>query len=1703
MRADGTAGDGAVVLARRDVRAPHVGDDDDDGARIDVAFATRDDEADGDDDGATTRTSRGVVVSYATSARACASRRADARGRFEARALRVEGATGERTAWASGTRATGTRRLAAAFGREARVVTDDDEEAVVFEANVLAMCFTRGGAMACAMDDGRVATRSASGGDAGTRRAREGGAKRAIVSAEDGEDGACGAVAVCFDGESVVYVARAAVDEAVDALRHPARARATSWRGGTLATLCADGALRLWMRANGRTELTCTIQTPRGGLVPVVAFDWLETSETSDSLYDHAIIGADGASGIHVWTLSDVDAAHPLSARRPVVSHRGSMTFERAMDLTLADGVVIRGSLTQSDDDVRVLLASRRLGVVVARAARDRPNVLEKLYGVSLRGHATTIVDARVHPTTGVLTTKDASGVCRAWRRDARGEVEIADETTDADAAEAIECARMERCGSGASVAARAHVGGRDVEASSDGKRFAFVDDEGRRVVGAVAGDSKVILERVDATASVPRASAIFRWFDIGGGAHALATAMGTVLEVYAPSPSLYASKKTPWRRILRVDVAEFAGPTQSAISTLTWSLLGDVVYVAIDCVILTVGFEGDDSKCGVARRAIRESKNLPSYHPRVLIDWLKRGELDRARKSLRAVMKYLAANDFDSPCPSIPPSELWVMDDDVEDVTVASPAPTASTVDVPEFDMSAFGAFGGGAPAAATFSFGADFDQNAMTSTSPSTVSARRAGHGDAFTQREAEDATELLSSLADKLALAPAERVQLLGVIDALRNIERGIATLGSAVDEPGRRFAALWHTRRLRRVNDHEGPCGQELAWAAQCATTVELLDNVLDGSAVDSPNADWMTVKTLGVPIWLRDDGTLRSLIEECAKGEFARTKNADDCALLFVCVDRVKVLAGLYKATQNKPLYEFMCRDFSEQRHRDAALKNAYALLSKHRYSFAAAFFILGGQPLDAASLVWKHDRDLSLTLVIARLAAKKHVEGTHSTVGYLTSDVVSVLQNDIAPTMSDPWTLAALRWLAGDFKGFFSSMNSLMETYAVDATDLLVHIASSSREEDTVSNAKTLLRCSSATLLHSLEALGMPLAALERLQSCGQDSIEDACRLAVGSLLAGQKSSDVTDVALEVFTRKPWSLSSATMRSILHRRLDVERFEGFDANERTLKDLNTSTPVKSLHVKTPSVLPTEIHTVSIPRVPSGQDLTISGSPTEKVAKARNAFSKLRRLSVKAKRQKNFGIGESAGDDSPTTPRSPEFDSGTRQVGNDDASAKARVLRTPVDVASLQNDGFYDICFNHEVPYELGCASVRQGLSVVNLRKLNENDNESHKDAWAVLLQAQPPISGFKSSMNSWLHVEDVASTPASPRGGHGREHEWATHAGLDMTSLTGIIPQSQSESVGRSRAAITREPANDVVARSVAAHPSRSFFAVGTSMGGVQLWDFHGENADRSAAVLSLGGKKSTSGTGASMRSLAWSPHGARLAACASDGNVTLWLGDAPDVEPAASKMCGFKGSKTEDVLFLSTNVMAVASSTGSSLQRAPECVTLWDALQPFHASPGVIRTHSGGCTSLSQFPSLVAPHGVPWPFLITGGYNGDVAAHDLRMLGGDAESTVLWRSFPPQTSTITSIAAIHHETTPLVVIADQSGDLLARSALDGAELQRVKSAHAPQKFLTPRGGGAFASLGASKIIPIHAGILSAGGDGIVRCFRLDKSRVA
>ncbi len=64
---------------------------------------------------------------------------------------------------------------------------------------------------------------------------------------------------------------------------------------------------------------------------------------------------------------------------------------------------------------------------------------------------------------------------------------------------------------------------------------------------------------------------------------------------------------------------------------------------------------------------------------------------------------------------------------------------------------------------------------------------------------------------------------------------------------------------------------------------------------------------------------------------------------------------------------------FFGNNFTEERWRKAALKNAYSLLSKQRFEHAVAFFLLADALWDAVRLCISHLKDVQLALVIARL----------------------------------------------------------------------------------------------------------------------------------------------------------------------------------------------------------------------------------------------------------------------------------------------------------------------------------------------------------------------------------------------------------------------------------------------------------------------------------------------------------------------------------------------------------------------------------------------------------------------------------------------------------------------------------------------------------------------------------------------------------
>lgn len=65
--------------------------------------------------------------------------------------------------------------------------------------------------------------------------------------------------------------------------------------------------------------------------------------------------------------------------------------------------------------------------------------------------------------------------------------------------------------------------------------------------------------------------------------------------------------------------------------------------------------------------------------------------------------------------------------------------------------------------------------------------------------------------------------------------------------------------------------------------------------------------------------------------------------------------------------------KFLSNNFEEPRWRTASLKNAYALMGKHRFEYAAAFFLLAGHLKDAVSLLSNQMGDMQLAIAVARV----------------------------------------------------------------------------------------------------------------------------------------------------------------------------------------------------------------------------------------------------------------------------------------------------------------------------------------------------------------------------------------------------------------------------------------------------------------------------------------------------------------------------------------------------------------------------------------------------------------------------------------------------------------------------------------------------------------------------------------------------------
>ncbi|MEQ2298063.1 hypothetical protein AMECASPLE_001282, partial [Ameca splendens] len=257
------------------------------------------------------------------------------------------------------------------------------------------------------------------------------------------------------------------------------------------------------------------------------------------------------------------------------------------------------------------------------------------------------------------------------------------------------------------------------------------------------------------------------------------------------------------------------------------------------------------------------------------------------------------------------------------------------------------------------------------------------------------------------------------------------------GETLDECGLKFllAVRLHTFLLTSLPPvhraqllRQGLSTCQYAWAFHSEAEEELL-NMLP--ALQKGETTWAELRAMGVGWWLRSTNKLRRCIEKVAKASFQRNNDPLDAAIFYLAMKKKAVVWGLYRSQKNTKMTEFFHNNFSEDRWRKAALKNAFSLLGKQRFQHSAAFFLLAGSLKDAVEVCLEKMQDLQLALVISRLY-ESEFETSSTYKKILQRHVLG--QDKQIPVHPDPFLRSIAHWVLEDYS---RALDTLIEQPAI------------------------------------------------------------------------------------------------------------------------------------------------------------------------------------------------------------------------------------------------------------------------------------------------------------------------------------------------------------------------------------------------------------------------------------------------------------------------------------------------------------------------------------------------------------------------------------------------------------------------------------------------------------------------------------------
>ena len=187
-------------------------------------------------------------------------------------------------------------------------------------------------------------------------------------------------------------------------------------------------------------------------------------------------------------------------------------------------------------------------------------------------------------------------------------------------------------------------------------------------------------------------------------------------------------------------------------------------------------------------------------------------------------------------------------------------------------------------------------------------------------------------------------------------------------------------LYHFLKLMESGTDDSITYTVLAYTSMSTSQEALLNYVLAYLEKNDIKLTWHNARRLGLFMFLSDPDTIRSQFEAVARAEYNREtdiRNPVSCSLFYLALDKKTILQSLWRRTvgvkEKEATMKLLSHDFNQEKAKSTALKNAYALLSRRRFEYAAAFFLLAGKLQDAINVCVNQLHDLQLAVAVARV----------------------------------------------------------------------------------------------------------------------------------------------------------------------------------------------------------------------------------------------------------------------------------------------------------------------------------------------------------------------------------------------------------------------------------------------------------------------------------------------------------------------------------------------------------------------------------------------------------------------------------------------------------------------------------------------------------------------------------------------------------